>query len=80
MKYKYIIEIAQGSNAVDLNVNENQYKQTKDLFKTIDYDETISKKGDCITRTLFVQQNDFAEIWKKVLVDITTLDTIIKNK
>lgn len=77
---KYIIQIAQGSGDVNLNVDDDQYKQTKDLFKTMDYDELISIKGDCTTYTLFIQHNDFATMWKRVLVDITTLDTIIKNK
>lgn len=77
---KYTIEIAQGSHVIDLNVDEDQYKQTKDLFKTMDYDETISKYGDSITRILIIQENDFATMWKRVLVDIATLDTIIKNK
>lgn len=77
---KYVIEIAQGSNIIDLNVDENQYEQTKDLFKTMDYDETISKYGDSITHILIIQENNFATIWKRVLVDITTLDTIFKNK
>lgn len=77
---KYVINIAQGSSEVSLNVDEDIYKQTKDLFETMDYDETISKHGDSITRILIIQENDFATMWKKVLVEITTLDTIIKNK
>ncbi len=77
---KYVIEIAQGSSEVSLNVDEDIYKQTKDLFDSMDRDELISKKGDCVIRILTFQQNDFATMWKKVLDEITTLDTIIENK
>lgn len=67
---KYIIEIAQGSNDVSLNVSEHNYTQTKQFTENINYDELISKQAGCRIHTLIIQQNDFGKILETLLHEV----------
>lgn len=67
---KYIIEIAQGSNIVSLNISEHNYTQTKKFAEDINYDELISKQTGCRIHTLTIQQNDFGKMLETLLHEV----------